>query len=60
MENRAMASCCGTEMAKGCPCGTVLREHRIVTISVFVGIALTLLIGLSGSILGFIAFFRTF
>jgi hypothetical protein len=47
------------EMSVGCPCGAVLKEHRFAAFTVLTGVALTFLIGVTGSILGIIAFFRT-
>jgi hypothetical protein len=58
----AMADCCGSdasERAESCSCGAVLKEHRFAVFTVFTGIALTFLVGVTGSILGIIAFFRT-
>ncbi len=57
-----MAECCSSsvrEMAGYCPCGAALKKHRFMFFTALAGIALTFLIGVTGSILGIIAFFRT-
>jgi hypothetical protein len=46
-------------MAGYCPCGAALKKHRFMFFTALAGIALTFLIGVTGSILGIIAFFRT-
>ena len=59
----AAAGCCGTDagkMVEGWPCGTVFKRHRFTIFAALTGVALTLLIGFAGFILGIIAFFRTF
>lgn len=54
--------CCGPDMkamADGCDCGGFLKRHRLAAFTMFTVAALTFLIGIGGSILGIIAFFRT-
>ncbi len=59
----APMSCCGLETAataEACPCGSVMKKHRVAVFAVLTGVLLAFLISQIGGILGAIAFFRTF
>lgn len=62
-ENRPMDfECCGTRMSdamKGCPCGSVVKRHPIVTSAILALMGLAFLVIPTGAILGIIAFVRT-
>jgi hypothetical protein len=55
--------CCGArtgdEMA-GCPCGSMMRRHPVVTFTVLTLMGLAVIVIPTGAILGIIAFLRTF
>ena len=57
------AGCCGAEAGQateGCPCGSMLKGHRVAVVAVLAVMGLALLISQAGGVLGIIAFFRTF
>ena len=56
------AGCCGpmmAEMAKECPCASLMKKHRFAAFAVISLVFLMFLISQVGGILGIIAFFRT-
>lgn len=57
------AGCCGpgvTQMAQGCPCGAVFKNHRATVFGICAVVLLALLISQVGGVLGILAFVRTF
>ena len=58
-----LAGCCGTgdgEIGRRSPCGSFFKTNRFAVFGVLTGMALMVLIGVTGSILGIVAFIRTF
>jgi hypothetical protein len=54
--------CCGTRMGDvmaGCPCGSIMKRHPVVTSAILSVMGLAALAIPAGIILGIIAFFRT-
>jgi len=54
--------CCGVAMADemaGCPCGSLMRRHPVVTFTVLTLMGLAVVAISAGAILGIIAFART-
>ncbi len=56
------ASCCGPEApetASGCPCGSMIKDHKLAAFVMFSLFLLMFLISQVGGILGIVAFVRT-
>jgi len=54
--------CCGVRMGDemaGCPCGSMMRRHPVVTFTVLTLMGLAVLVIPAGAILGIVAFFRS-
>lgn len=55
--------CCGMTMddqMAGCPCGSMMKRHPVVTFTVLTLMGLAVLVIPAGAIMGIIAFLRTF
>jgi hypothetical protein len=56
-------NCCGVKTVDGmagCPCGSMMRRHPVMTFTVLAFMGLAALLIPAGAILGIIAFLRTF
>ena len=61
-DHRISFDCCGTRMGEvmaKCPCGSIVRRHRVATFAICTVMGLALLVIPVGAILGIIAFLRT-
>ncbi len=55
--------CCGITMGDGmagCPCGSIMKRHPVVTFTVLTLMGLAVVVIPAGAILGIIAFLKTF
>jgi hypothetical protein len=54
--------CCGTRMGEamaGCPCGSIMKRHPVVTFAILAFVGLAVLVIPACAILGIIAFLRS-
>jgi len=58
--NKMFESCCSEQMAGGCPCSSMIKDHKTGFL-LFAGTAALLFLAANAAlVLGVIAFFRTF
>ena len=61
-EAEGMTGCCAfmmSEAGSGCPCGPLIRRHRVAILTILAFVAAAILVSQVGGILGIIAFVRT-